>query len=69
MRRIFFFIFLHLIVFSILITSYAYAEEKVFTCKPVFASIQLNKGEYYYESTDDESNSLNSICLISFIHF
>ena len=58
MRRIFFFIFLHLIVFLILITSYAYAEEKVFTCKPVFASIQLKNGEYYFESTDDESTPL-----------
>ena len=58
MRRIFFFIFLHLIVFLILITSYAYAEDKVFTCKPVFASIQLKNGEYYSETTDDESTPL-----------
>ena len=58
MRRIFFFIFLHLIVFLILITSYSYAEEKVFTCKPVFASIQLKNGEYYSETTDDESTPL-----------
>ena len=56
--RLFWFIFLHLIVFLILITSYAYAEEKVFTCKPVFASIQLKNGEYYSESTDDESTPL-----------
>ena len=55
MRRIFFFIFLHLIVFSILITSYAYAEEKVFNCKPIFASVQLKNGDYYSETTDDES--------------
>ena len=58
MRRIFFFIFLHLIVFSILITSYAYAEEKVFNCKPVFASVQLKNGDYYSETTDDESTPL-----------
>ena len=58
MKRLFFFIFLHLIVFLILITSYAYAEEKVFTCKPVFASIQLKNGEYYSETTDDESTPL-----------
>ena len=56
--RLFWFIFLHLIVFLILITSYAYAEEKVFTCKPVFASIQLKNGEYYSETTDDESTPL-----------
>ena len=58
MRRIFFFIFLHLIVFSILITSYAYAEEKVFNCKPIFASVELKNGEYYFETTDDESTPL-----------
>ena len=58
MKRLFFFIFLHLIVFLILITSYAYAEEKVFTCKPVFASIQLKNGEYYYETNDDKSTPL-----------
>ena len=58
MRRIFFFIFLHLIVFLILITSYAYGEGKVFTCNPVFARIQLKNGEYYSETTDDESTPL-----------
>ena len=58
MNRLFFFIFLHLIVFLILITSYAYAEEKVFTCKPVFASIQLKNGKYYSETNDDESTPL-----------
>ena len=56
--RLFWFVFLHLIVFLILITSYAYAEDKVFTCKPVFASIQLKNGEYYSETTDDESTPL-----------
>ena len=58
MRRIFFFIFIHLIVFLILISSYTYAEEKVFTCKPVFVSIQLKNGEYYSETNDDESTPL-----------
>ena len=56
--RLFWFIFLHLIVFLILITSYAYAEEKVFTCKPVFASIQLKNGKYYSETIDYESTPL-----------
>ena len=56
--RLFWFIFFHLIVFLILITSYAYAEENVFNCKPVFASIQLKNGEYYSETTDDESTPL-----------
>jgi len=58
MKRIFFFVFLHLIVFLILISSYTYAEEKVFTCKPVFVSIQLKNGEYYSETTDEESTPL-----------
>ena len=58
MRRLFWFFFLHLIVFLILITSYSYAEEKVFTCKPIFASIQLKNGKYYSETTDDESTPL-----------
>ena len=55
MRRIFFFIFLHLIVFLILITSYSFAEDEVFTCKPIMASIELKNGEYYYETIDDEN--------------
>ncbi len=57
MKRLFFFIFLHLIVFLILITSYSYAEDKVFTCKPIMASIQMN-GEYYFETVDDEKTPL-----------
>jgi len=56
--RLFWFIFLHLIVFLILITSYTYAEDKVFTCKPVFASIQLKNGKYYSETIDYESTPL-----------
>ena len=68
MRRIFFFIFLHLIVFLILITSYAYAEEKVFTCKPVFASIQLKNGKYYSETIDDEKTPLiNQLTVSQFL--
>ena len=55
MKRLFFFIFLHLIVFLILITSYSFAEDEVFTCKPIMASVQLKNGEYYYETIDDEN--------------
>ena len=58
MRRLFWFFCLHLIVFLILITSYSYAEDKVFTCKPVFASIQLKNGKYYSETIDYESTPL-----------
>ena len=58
MKRLFFFIFLHLIVFLILITSYSYAEEKVFTCKPVIASVPLENGEYYFEKDSYEETPL-----------
>ncbi len=53
--RLFWFIFLHLIVFLVLITSYSYAEDKIFVCKPVMASVQLKNGEYYFETIDDEN--------------
>jgi len=58
MMRLFWFFFLHLIVFLILITSYSYAEDKIFTCKPVMASVQLKNGEYYFETLDDENTPL-----------
>ena len=48
------FVFLHLFVFLILIASYSYAKDKVFTCKPVMASFDLKNGEYYTETIDDE---------------
>ena len=56
--RLFWFFFLHLIAFSTLITSYSYAEEKIFTCKPVMASLQLKNGKYYTETIDDENTPL-----------
>ena len=55
--RLFWFFFLHLIAFSTLITSYSYAEEKIFTCKPVKASVQLKNG-LYTETIDDENTPL-----------
>ena len=68
MRRLFWFFFLHLIVFLILITSNSYAEEKVFTCKPVMASIQLKNGEYYFETIDDEKTPLiNQLTVSQFL--
>ena len=56
--RLFWFFFLHLIVFLILIVSYSYAEDKIFTCKPVMASVHLKNGEYYFETVDDEHTPL-----------
>ena len=68
MKRLFFFIFLHLIVFLILITSYSYAEDKIFTCKPVMASVQLKNGEYYFETIDDEKTPLiNQLTVSQFL--
>ena len=52
------FVFLHLFVFLILIASYSYAKDKVFTCKPVMASFDLKNGEYYTETIDDENTPL-----------
>ena len=66
--RFFWFIFLHLIVFLILITSYSYAEGKIFTCKPVTASVQLKNGEYYFETVDDEKTPLiNQLTVSQFL--
>tara|TARA_Y100001970_G_scaffold136340_1_gene167773 strand:+ start:1785 stop:2381 length:597 start_codon:yes stop_codon:yes gene_type:complete len=56
--RLFWFFFLHLIVFFILITSYSYAEDKVFTCKPVIAGVPLKNGEYYFEKDSYEKTPL-----------
>jgi len=52
------FVFLHLFVFLILIASYSYAKDKVFTCKPVMTSFDLKNGEYYTETIDDENTPL-----------
>jgi len=68
MKRLFFFIFLHLIVFLILITPYSFAEDKVFTCKPIMASVQLKNGEYYFETIDDEKTPLiNQLTVSQFL--
>ncbi len=58
--RLFWFTFLHLVVFFILITSYShtYADEKIFSCKPIMASIKLHNGKYYFETVDDEKTPL-----------
>ena len=60
MIRLFWFIFFHLIVFLILITSYSYAEEKIFACKPVVTGIPLENGDLYIEKEYDEKTPLLS---------
>ena len=48
------FVFLYFLVVLIILFSYAQAEDKIFTCKPVMASFDLKNGEYYTETIDDE---------------
>ena len=68
MKRLFFFIFLHLIVFLILITSYVNAKEKVFTCKPSIAGLQLDNGNYYFETDyDDKTPLIDKLTTTQFI--
>ena len=49
MKRLFLFIFLQVLIIKIIIIVSVYAEDKVFTCKPVMASVPLENGEYYFE--------------------
>jgi len=66
--RLFWFIFFHLIVFLILITSYSYAEEKIFTCKPVVTGVPLENGDLYIENEYDEKTPmLNALTTTQFL--
>ena len=56
--RIFLFFFLHLLVFLILIITSSNAEEKLFTCKPTIAGLQLDNGNYYFENDYDNKTPL-----------
>ena len=68
MKRLFFFVFLHLIVFLILITSYSFAEDKVFTCKPTIAGVQLDNGNYYFENDyEDKTPLIDKLTTTQFI--
>ncbi len=51
MKRLFLFIFLQVLIIKIIIIVSVYAEDKVFTCKPVMASVPLENGKYYFEKT------------------
>ena len=67
MRLLIFFL-LHLFVFLILIASYSYAEDKIFTCKPVMASVPLENGEYYFEKDSYEKTPLiNKLTVTHFL--
>ena len=58
MKRLFLFFFLHLFIILIVITASTYAEDKIFTCKPVIASVPLKNGKYYFEKDDYEKTPL-----------
>ena len=50
--------FLHLLIILIVNTASTYAEDKVFTCRPVIASVPLENGEYYFEKDSYEETPL-----------
>tara|TARA_B100000700_G_C14770981_1_gene726750 strand:+ start:97 stop:693 length:597 start_codon:yes stop_codon:yes gene_type:complete len=56
--KLFCFILLHLIGVLFVITSYSYAKDNIFICKPVMASIKLKNGKYYFETIDDQNTPL-----------
>ena len=58
MKRLFLFIFLQVLIIKIIIIVSVYAEDKVFTCKPVMASVPLENGEYYFEKDSYEETPL-----------
>ena len=68
MKRFIMIVSLHLFVFLILIVSYSYAEDKVFTCKPVMASVPLENGKYYFEKDSYEKTPLiNKLTVTHFL--
>ena len=58
MKRLFLFIFLQVLIIKIIIIVSVYAEDKVFSCKPVMASVPLENGEYYFEKDSYEKTPL-----------
>ena len=50
--------FLHLLIILIVNTASTYAEDKIFTCRPVIASVPLENGEYYFEKDSHEKTPL-----------
>ena len=58
MKRLFLFIFLQVLIIKIIIIVSVYAKDKVFTCKPVMASVPLENGEYYFEKDSYEETPL-----------
>ncbi len=58
MKRLFLFFFPHMLIILIVITANSYAKDEVFICKPIYASVKLKNGKYYFESIDNENTPL-----------
>ena len=58
--RLFLFFFLHLLIIAIIITTNSYADDKIFTYKPVVTGIPLENGHLYIEKEYDEKTPLLS---------
>ena len=68
MKRLFLLIFLQVLIIKIIIIVNAYAEDKVFKCKPVMASVPLENGEYYFEKDSYEKTPLiNKLTVTHFL--
>ena len=67
MKRLFLFIFLQVLIIKIIIIVSVYAEDKVFTCKPVIASVPLENGKYYVEKNHYKKTPL--IDKLTITHF
>ena len=68
MKRFIMIVSLHLLVFLILIVSYSYAEDKIFTCKPVVTGVPLENGDFYFEKEYDENTPmLNALTTTQFL--
>ena len=65
--RLFLFFFLHLII-AIIITANSYADDKIFTCKPVVTGVPLENGDFYFEKEYDENTPmLNALTTTQFL--
>ena len=68
MKRFIMIVSLHLFVFLILIVSYSYAEDKIFTCRPVVTGVPLENGDFYFEKEYDENTPmLNALTTTQFL--
>ena len=66
--RLFLFFFLHLLIIAIIITANSYADDKIFTCKPVVTGVPLENGDFYFEKEYDENTPmLNALTTTQFL--